>query len=66
MKEKVIEMFNEGYEVVISNYYGDTVVENAEEIEWEFEDCEGDEWITLKVEVDEEAKRMVIWEENDE
>lgn len=66
MKEEVIKMFNEGYEVVISSYYGDTVVEDAEEIEWEFDDYEEDEWVTLKIEVDEEAKRVVIWEENDE
>ena len=56
---QVLEMFAQGYEVVVGSYYGDSVVESAEEIQDVFE--EEDEWVHVEVEVDEEARRVELF-----
>ena len=56
---QVLEMFAQGYEVVVGSYYGDSVVESAEEIQDVFE--EEDEWVHVEVEIDEEARRVELF-----
>ena len=64
MKAQVIEMFEQGYEVVIGSYYGDDVVESVDEIEEVFEEAEEDDYLELSVEVDEEAHRVELFMQN--
>ena len=59
MMAQVLEMFAQGYEVVVGSYYGDSVVESAEEIQDVFE--EEDEWVHVEVEIDEEARRVELF-----
>ena len=66
MMAQVLEMFAQGYEVVIESYYGDEVVKSAEEIQDIFEEAEEDEWVYVEVEVDEEAHRVELFVQYDE
>lgn len=66
MMAQVLEMFAQGYEVVIESYYGDEVVKSVEEIQDIFEEAEEDEWVYVEVEVDEEAHRVELFVQYDE
>ena len=66
MMAQVLEMFAQGYEVVVVSYYGDSVVESVEEIQDVFEEAEEDEWIHVEVEIDEEAHRVELFIQCDE
>ena len=66
MKDQVMEMFAQGYVVVVGSYYGDHVVESAEEIADTFEEAEEDEYVSVSVDVDEEARRVELFVSCDE
>lgn len=66
MMAQVLEMFAQGYEVIIGSYYGDEVVESAEEIQDVFEEAEEDEWIQIEIKVDKEARQVELFVQCDE
>ena len=66
MMAQILEMFAQGYEVIIGSYYGDEVVESAEEIQDVFEEAEEDEWIQIEIKVDKEARRVELFVQRDE
>lgn len=66
MMAQVLEMFAQGYEVVVGSYYGDEIVESAEEIQEVFEEAEEDEWIRVEVKVDEETQRIELFVQCDD
>lgn len=66
MMAQVLKMFAQGYEVIIGSYYGDEVVESAEEIQDVFEEAEEDEWIQIEIKVDKEARQVELFVQCDE
>ena len=66
MMAQVLEMFAQGYEVVVGSCYGDEVVESAEEIQDVFEEAEEDEWMRVEIKVDEEARRIELFVQCDD
>lgn len=66
MKDQVMEMFAQGYVVVVGSYYGDRVVESAEEIVDVFDEEEEDEYVSVSVDVDEETRRVELFVSCDE
>ena len=65
--KNVLDFFAQGYVVYFGSYYGDSLMESAEEIREEWEDAETDEWLYLEsIEVDPEAKEVRVFVGNDE
>ena len=65
--EKVLEYFEQGYAVYGGSYWGESLMESAEEIAEDWEDVESDEWLYIEsVEVDEEAHEVHYFIGNDE
>lgn len=66
MMERVMELFAQGWEVVIGTYWGESLVEESEEIREVFEECEEGEWLYLDVEILEEQRRVELFVQDDE
>ena len=65
--ENVLDLFAQGYAVYFGSYYGDSLMDSAEEIREEWEDVETDEWLYIEsIEVDHEAKEVRVFVGNDE
>ena len=66
--EQVLEYFEMGYKVYVGSYYGDQLLESAEEIKDCWEEAEEDGWLYIDddVEVDDEEKKVIFFVGNDE
>ena len=64
--EEMVKLFEEGYEVVIGSYYGDDVAEDVSEIVEVFEEVEEEPYLYLKIDVDDDLKKVEIFIGNDE
>lgn len=58
MMEKLREMFEQGYRFVESSYYGESEVEDFEEVEDAVQEAEDEEYCHFFYEVDEEAHEI--------
>lgn len=66
MMEMLREMFEQGYRFVQYSYYGQCEVEDFEEVEDAYLECEEDEWLTFEYEVDEEHHEVHFQVEDEE
>lgn len=66
MMERVLELFAQGWVVMIGSYYGESPAEDAEEIQECFEECEEGEWLSLDVEIIEAEHRVELFVQDDE
>ena len=65
--EMILDYFGQGYTVYFGSYYGDDLMETAEEIREVWEDTEDDEWLYIEsVDVDAEAREIRVFIGNDE
>lgn len=65
--EQVLEYFAQGYAVYLGSYYGESLIESAEELREEWEDVEDDEWLYVEsVDVDDEACAVHVFIGDDE
>ncbi len=65
--EMILNYFGKGFAVYFGSYYGDDLMETAEEIREVWEDTEEDEWLYIEsVNVDAEAHEIRVFIGNDE
>ena len=65
--EQVLEYLAQGYAVYLGSYYGESLVESAEELREEWEDVEDDEWLYVEsVDVDDETRAVHVFVGDDE
>jgi hypothetical protein len=61
MKDQVMEMFAQGYVVVVDSYYGIKTVESAKEITDVFKETKDYKYVDIAVNVDREAHRVKLF-----
>lgn len=64
MKKEMRKYWKAGYRFVVGSYYGDSELEEWEEVEEEIEVVEEDEWLELKITIDDEKKTVYMFEQN--
>lgn len=64
MKKEMRKYWKAGYQFVVGSYYGDSELEEWEEVEEEIEVVEEDEWLELKITIDDEKKTVYMFEQN--
>lgn len=66
MLEMMRELWGKGYHFVETGYYGESDVEDFEQVEDSYEEAEEEEFLTFEVEIDHEAQTVTYWVEDDE
>ena len=66
MEQRLHELFEQGYSFFYSDYWGDDLLESWEEIVEDYHSDDGDEWCYVRVIVDDEAREVCLFHENDE
>ena len=64
MKKEMRKYWEVGYKFVVGSYYGDSELEEWEEVEEEIEVVEEDEWLELEITIDDEKKTVYMFEQN--
>jgi len=66
MMKELQKLWEMGYEFTEGSYYGDSKVEEFEDVVDTLEEVEAEEYLTLEVEVDHEAKTVYLFIQDDE
>ena len=66
MFKEILKYFEEGYEIYLSSWYGDDILESEEEINEIKEEMKENNWLTADIEVKDDEKKVYIFVGNDE